>query len=262
MIKLSFKPNKLSLNNFDFILNSIENVYANSELTKCLFDNNDPRRCIAKFSTCSLEIIEELIYSRNKQDDPHVRFFLNSVRSFHNIHKCSTKTLICFTLFLWRQIKFIFMQQNDHYAGLSPRLFSKYLSLVLEEIIQKFVNNNTELVQSLHANNRKTYFRENYKFYQNLISGVCRNQSIYSEIIYEIVDEFTKTNQDVSTFSSEIILILVSSPTQNFKNVSERLDSSMKSSNIEFQFTIERGIYFSLEDLNFGHFKNLKDLNK
>jgi hypothetical protein len=267
MTRLNFKSNKLSLNTFDFILNSIQNLYANCELTKCLFDNNDSKRCNVKFSSCSFEILDELIHSKNRQDDPFVRFFLNSVKSFHNTQTCSTKTLICFTVFLWRQIKFIFLQQNEtsntiDSTSLSPRLFSKYLNTVLEEIINTYVKNNSELIHKLEIRNEKISLQENIYVYRNLINGVCRSQSIFSQMALEIITKYGKINQDLSTFNSEKVSIVTSSPFYSLSNASEHQENYLKSSNTEFEFTVEVGLHFLLNELNYSHITSLGNQNK
>jgi hypothetical protein len=260
-MKLNFKTNSLDLSNFDFILNSIGYLYANPELTKCLFDDNDSKKVSVKFTSCCLEVLEELVYSKKKQNDSYVSFFLNSVKSFHRAHKCSTKTVVCFTVFLWRQIKFIFLQQNvssnlAEFPGLSTRTFSAHLSSILEEII-RFVKDNSELLKIVNIKNSKIRFEENDESKQSLqhfVDGICRNQTVFSRLIIEIFSIFERKSINLSEFDSNQFSIIVSCPIFTLTTAPENTCNNARNQifSNQFESKVKHGIHVRINELNYS----------
>ena len=244
MSNLDFKLNKLGLNQFDFILNSVANLYGNSELFKCLYDDNDPRKLELAFSQCTSTIIDELVHSKHQHANPFVRFFLNSVKSFHNLEICSTKTLVCFTILLWRQIQYNFLKQEESNSldGLSKRIFSKHLTIVFEEVINKFVKNNEKYV---HFVKSKLHNVSN----SSLINGLCRNKKIYGDLMTNTLMKYDEYNKQGLRFSLEHFLIIIASSSSLSSDVREI--EEFPSGRTEFNYNIEYGLCIQLNSLNY-----------
>lgn len=108
---------RIDANKFDFILNSIRTLYSNPLTIKMLHttsvaydqldtSDEDPKSSELEITKCGLDILEHLFHSGRRDRhtrDGFVGYFLNSIRSFHKRYRCSTKTAICLSIFLWKR---------------------------------------------------------------------------------------------------------------------------------------------------------------
>lgn len=149
--------NRLDSNKFDFILNSVSSLYSNTEMTKILTirddDDNDDHKCDLEIVKCGMKVLEHLVV--NQQHDGFVAFFLNSIRSFHKSHRCSTKTAICFSIFLWKRIceSELFLWPSSEPVDFLGK-FHIYLNKLLDRAIQ-LVKSNDQLTVKLDNENLK-----------------------------------------------------------------------------------------------------------
>lgn len=141
---LAQSTRRLDSNKFDFILNSISTLYSNPEATKIITLDNDPgEKSDFEITKCPLKVLENLIHRQNQHgsNDGFICYFLNSVRSFHNAHRCSTKTAICFTIFLWKRICATHLFDCESDRDDIVRKFLVYMKQVLYETIALVRNN-------------------------------------------------------------------------------------------------------------------------
>jgi hypothetical protein len=265
MREIDLNLETLDLNKFDFIITSLENLYSNSELTKCLCDTNNESKIEYQYSNCGYEILEDIVYSKSKQDDGFIRFFMNSVNTFHMNHKCSTKTLTCFTLFLWKQIKYNFMRDEQsnttNLDSLCKKSFSKYLSLMLEQIIANLILNNNKIVKRFNFyDGAKNDFKKNPEYYRNIVNGLCRNRELYSNLVFKAFYKYEKYNLEKENFDSNKFYISVTTFTSNTKYNFDLTSGS--SSNTEFEFKVKKGLHILLDDSRFQLIKKLYAENK
>lgn len=225
----------LSRNHFEFILSSVASLYGTTDITKCL--SSDDGRSI-EYTNCSWQIIDELAYAKRQDSDPFVRFFLNSVKSFHNRHKCSTRTLVCFSAILWRHVDSYLAQDQS----ISRTLLVQLMPDVLEEIIEQYVTKNNKLVHSL---NRSLNVSQNLDFYRNLVNGLCRNKKPYCDLVMKCILKYETHSKDESVpFSADSFLLCVSSRQKSTSKLFENTTSE------DFGYHVESGICISLDSVS------------
>jgi hypothetical protein len=176
-------------NKFDFILDSLVLSIGNQTSIKCLFDKDD--RCKISFSKCWAKILDELIYSNEKQKDPIVFLLNKTLQSFHNTNTSSCKSALTLTILLWKLLnqKLLDLASEDRY---NHHVILSYLNVIFNKSLDKLVNN-SDIVKKLEKNDKKiSRFLKNEvifvdeDFYKNLISGLCRSQSQYSDLIWSL----------------------------------------------------------------------------
>ena len=221
------KITTLDQNTFDFVLASLQNTLGNADSVKCLCV--DPDKSTIYLAKCWLRILDELIHSKSAHSGhAFIRFLHKTLVSYHNLHVCSTKTALCFTILLWKRIQYT-LEGNR----LSTKLLSKHLALVLEKSIglveqneiknlpnaksnkNERTNKNTRIL-SRHMQNMSLSSEyevaSNSGFYEKLLYGLARHQDIFGRLMLELLEFHEEINQ---TFCLEKIYIKGSSSKAN-----------------------------------------------
>jgi hypothetical protein len=224
-VDIFIEKNELNECKFDFILDSIQYSLANPVSIKCLTEDDLSQ---IKYTQCWSQILNELIYSNRTKTDGFVIFFQNIINSYHNLHICSCKTAICFSLLLWKHLK-----SNITKNDMISKQISFQMSSVLNECIDLVKKN-----KLLHLNNQQQEIKLksrhiikkiDYSSFKSIINGVCRNQSNLSDIVNELISEHQLQNKEF-----------------NFDNIS--ILTSKK--NNAFNFKIINGIVHLLDSIN------------
>lgn len=233
----TFKTTKLHPNKFDFILHSIETLYSNCEISKFATNNIENEiTCDIELIKCGCKILEHLIHRNKEENDAFLGFFLNAIKSFHNQHKCSTKTAICFTILLWKRIS----NSND---SLSPRIirkFSLYLKLILNHIIDS-IKTDAELVIYINQSDQKSLAQQNLKIDRSInlqfLHGLCRQDDQMKKVLEKLVE---KHQQFGKKFVESNIYIHMTHRSSILEEI--------VSENMEFNFKVENGVIIKLEN--------------
>lgn len=244
------KQTQLNKNNFDFILTSLKSSVGNPEATKCLCI--DSIKSTIRLEKCWNNILDELIHSSpDFSNDSFVRFLQKSIASHHAHHVCSTKTAVCFSILLWKRIKYT-IDSNS----LNTKLLSEYLNIVLEKTIDLCEQDHLKSlpiinipldsqsqgkklkILSRHMNNLKINSRldlsANLEFYTELLNGISRNQKTFTALLLDLLMDHEKNNLKFSLDSLVIIPTTV----------------NINSMNQDLQYEILDGFLLSLDDYN------------
>lgn len=252
-IKMEFKilsKIEANENNFDFILDSIQSSLANCESNKCLTESDDQITTIS-YSQCWCRILNELIHSNPNKIDSFIAFFQSSINSFHTKNICSCKTLISFSLLLWRHLKLNIITNN-----LSPKKLSSHLITILNKIIDlvqanKLIYLEQDLSNKLNVNLKLSRHYEtkiiDYNNLKPILNGICRNQSIISDLIWKLLELHMKNNTE---FNYDNIVILSMSKASQINKSSNNVINS-------FDCQITNGVVLKLDNNNYEILKSI-----
>ena len=257
---------KITNNNFDNIFYSLKNLYANSELYKCLLDSDYEKNPAAiRYTKCGAKIIEELFYTFHA-NDPFVKFFQSSISTFHNRNFCSSKTAIIFTILLWKRLSIQCVENN-----LLFKKISKFISIVLSKIIeivkinklldipitkdldidsfygQSNLKFSRRFSNNLKIQSKSNNFSQNKEIFRKIINGICRHQSKISELIYNLFLEHE--NYDKKFIYENISVIVMTKKTNQSELI---LD--------EFTYFIRQGLLLRLDENNFDILRKTSEI--
>ncbi len=182
--------NKIELyeDSFDYILNSLQYSLSNAESMKCLTEEENEKE--TRFARCWCKILNELIHSKSRRISPYTTFFQSAINSFHNLHRISTKTTICLSILLWKNLKV-----KCENGNLLKMKMSKLLPEILETMIEQVKNNQsvylTDLKEKLMKKSLTNYdFIGNKDYFKKLLNGICRNQAKITELTLNMLIQF------------------------------------------------------------------------
>lgn len=166
---------KLSPNKLDFILSSIGSVYSNCELSKFIIDNDADEKCELEVTKCAMKILDQLFHRNKQQNDPYIGFFLNTIRSFHEANKCSSKTAICFSILLCKRISEVgVLEPNQN------RKFCSHLKEILNKMIL-MMRDDSQIAIKLNSNIDKP-----------ILLGLCRRDETIGDLLFKLVHKLKK----------------------------------------------------------------------
>ena len=151
---------RLNASKFDFILNSIRTVYSNAEMSKMITseqadDGGGDHKCELEITKCALKMLEHLVHRNSLNNDGFVGLFLNSIRSFHKAHRCSTKTAILFSIVLWKRMCLTDLSAMSWDQASVVRKFVEYLHELLDQAICIVRTNSTIRISVSENGNMK-----------------------------------------------------------------------------------------------------------
>lgn len=166
---------KLNPNKLDFILSSIGSVYSNCELCKFIIDNDADEKCELEVTKCAVKILDQLFHRNKQQNDPYIGFFLNTIRSFHEANKCSSKTAICFSILLLKRISEVDVLEPNQ-----SRKFWSHLKEILNKMIL-LVRDDSQIAIKLNSNVDKP-----------ILLGLCRRDETIGDLLFKLVHKLKK----------------------------------------------------------------------
>jgi hypothetical protein len=264
----------LNLNDFDFILSSLKSSYGNSESIKCLFElDENTQTPKIELTKCWCKILDKLIYARHKYEHVCLNMLSEMVTNYHKEHKCSSRTIVLFTLLIWKQLK---SRQDELKDELDTKKMGKWLVIVLDMIfklierkkLQCLPKKSTEFVRILsrHFNKKEIAsqlheFSINEEFYKKIINGICRGQAKMTSLIWQLLLLHEKL---FLKFNLEFIQIIATlSPSRSKCSCSlMSLDNGLKNFNLseidnqEFCYSINRGLTVQIDVVDYFIAKN------
>ena len=261
---------------FDWILLSAGNSLGSGDITKCL--TQTPAPSSAEFAKCWSRILDELVFCRQHTRAPQAfdQLFLSSVKAFHAKHTCSTKTMLCLSILLFKRLCST-QTAND----LSSAQMAKHLSLWIDKCIELVkarqlvrlplaasVNSNTTAtnqqrspfkVLSRHMMTTTTSvdsckpnfgFADNATFYRKLLSGLTRHQQTTADLLWDLLVQLDNAGHLPPDVDYLFVDVFARTPsTSKHKQLEEprELNSSSQS---EFAYEIANGLLVRVADAN------------
>lgn len=162
---------------------TIENLSAYmcqlNSIVSSLLCNHTSMKCVDssssfQFYSCPVRLLEELDITH-----PYHSLVIQTFETFHNKYDgCSCKTLLFFLTRFYNYLQTIFDKNNQ--------LFQKNIFNYLEQLIE----------QSMLISENK--FSENLLLNSNIFLRICRNQTIYSDALYQAYLYFNSINPQIS----------------------------------------------------------------